>query len=155
MLEDLRSYWRDHHAEARYAGVRIHVLRNPPRSGIGFYRGSGFYPDFLLWVHRTDGSRRVVFLEPHGMEYESGLGCDKLRAMLDLRALSAAPAFEAARIGLDGYLLTETPLDRIPGAPGKHWKALAGDHALIHLDPPDVDRSRQAAQWVERVLGGG
>ena len=37
--------------------------------GIGFYENEGFYPDFILWTSE-DAKQRIVFIEPHGMEYE-------------------------------------------------------------------------------------
>ena len=42
----------------------------------GFLEAGNFYPDFILWCLNADGSQRIVFIDPHGLEHE-GLGSDK------------------------------------------------------------------------------
>ena len=73
---NLRDYWRKHGGE-HHPDTEIFLLRNQGRGrGVGFsLGGSGFYPDFILWMIAGD-AQRVVFVEPHGMlhakAYEGG-----------------------------------------------------------------------------------
>ena len=47
------------------AGAEVHVLRNESRRGLGFFVGTGFYPDFLVWVFRG-AEQWVLFVDPKG-----------------------------------------------------------------------------------------
>jgi len=155
VVEDLRQWWRENHDRADLAGIELFMLRNLPRLGVGFYARSGFYPDFILWIRRADGSTRIVFLEPHGMHHEhNGSDSEKLKALLDLRAQSALPVFADEHIELDGFVLTETPQADIDNADGKDWTTLALDHALILLAPvAEADRVAERERWVPLVFG--
>jgi hypothetical protein len=52
---------------AALKGKELFLLRNLSRGkGIGFFSGSGFYPDFLLWLTEP-GRQRLVFVDPHGL----------------------------------------------------------------------------------------
>jgi hypothetical protein len=52
---------------AMLKGRELFLLRNLSRGkGIGFFSGSGFYPDFLLWLVEP-GKQRLVFVDPHGL----------------------------------------------------------------------------------------
>jgi hypothetical protein len=69
-LADLQEFWRQHHDDGSYRHKEIYVLRNLPRVGVGFFRRSGFYPDFILWiVDKKDKTTQVQFLDPHGLHH--------------------------------------------------------------------------------------
>lgn len=44
----------------------VYIIRNKSRSGVGFFAGSGFYPDFIMWVIRN-GKQYINFIDPHGI----------------------------------------------------------------------------------------
>jgi hypothetical protein len=68
--EMLREYWAANSATV-HAGESIHLLRNLSRGkGVGFFESEGFYPDFILWHRKADGTQRLVFIEPHGMRQD-------------------------------------------------------------------------------------
>lgn len=143
----LRSFWNRHHKLAEYRHLEIYLLRNLPRVGFGLFKRSGFYPDFLLWIEdRKAGSVRLLFVEPHGLGHQ-GVDAidDKARAFDFLVKTSGAADFRAARMTMEGYILTQTPLDEI--APGQdvrwvdlergyhvYWQDDAGDyiHTLVN-----------------------
>jgi hypothetical protein len=68
--EMLRDYWSAKAATV-HAGESIYLLRNLSRGkGVGFFESEGFYPDFILWHRKADGTQRLVFIEPHGMRQD-------------------------------------------------------------------------------------
>ena len=87
-VKDLKEYWNEPKAE-RQADVEIYLLRNQSRgTGVGFFEGSGFYPDFILWI-KEGGSQRIIFVEPHGMVYENAPEySDKIKLHEKLKQLS-------------------------------------------------------------------
>ena len=65
-VDDLRNYCASG-PDALPDDTELFLLRNLTRGkGVGFFESSGFYPDFILWV-KTEGTQRIVFIEPHGM----------------------------------------------------------------------------------------
>jgi len=155
VVEDLREWWKENHDRSDLADTELFLLRNLPRVGVGFYARSGFYPDFILWIRRADGSRRTVFLEPHGMHHEhNGADSEKLKALLDLRSRSSQQVFVEENIELDGFVLTETKIEDIDNTDGEDWGSLVRDHALVLLDPTaTADRVADREKWVPLALG--
>ena len=121
-VKELREFWKRHHGEAPYQGWTVYLLRNLPRAGVGFFEASGFYPDFIVWVKQPNVTR-VVFVEPHGLHH-GGLSGNrgKVEALRCLARHSASPAFTAACVVLDGYMVTATSIDQIPDA--TDWDAV-------------------------------
>lgn len=148
LLGTLAKWWTDNHKN--HKGAHLYILRNLPRIGIGLYRQSGFYPDFILWVkHTRPAKQRIVLLEPHGLHHETpnALKSDKVQALSAFRELGKSAGFSKKKITLDGYIISDTPVDQIPGGTdGKSREALATDHAVI-LAKGDED------WWVSTVLG--
>ena len=145
LLKDLRDFWRQHHAEPRFRGLEVFLVRNLPRVGVGFFRRSGFYPDFILWIKdNSSGSVRVRFLEPHGMRLSGGLAGnqEKIEALKELEDISNTEPFRAKKIVMDGYLLTETDLHDIPDAKGKTKAQLEQEFRLV----------RQQGMYMEKIL---
>lgn len=135
-VQSLRRFWQIHHTEAEFASLKLYLMRNASKKGLGFHNKTGFYPDFILWVeHPGAGGWRVVFVEPHGMSRESIVGHPKLEVFTQLLPqLSARPEFQQKGIALDGYMLTPTPASGIPGseAYGSDWDLMAKElHLLV------------------------
>jgi hypothetical protein len=118
LVKDLREFWRKNHAAQPYANLEIFLLRNLPRVGVGFFRRSGFYPDFILWIKdKATKVKHVQFLEPHGMHHGGLSGNeDKIDAFRELKELSKKAPFTSKKITMGGFLVTDTPLQDIPGA---------------------------------------
>ncbi len=145
LLRDLRDFWHARHGEARFRSLEVFLLRNLPRVGVGFFRRSGFYPDFILWIRdNSSGAVRVRFLEPHGMRLSGGLAgnLEKIEALKELEAISRATEFRAKGILMDGHLLTETEPHNIPDARGKTKEELGKDFRVVF----------QQGNYVERIL---
>ena len=65
-LEDLKKYIDNNKADIQ----DIYVIRNQSRKGVGFFTGSGFYPDFIMWVIK-DNVQHINFIDPHGISRTS------------------------------------------------------------------------------------
>jgi hypothetical protein len=143
-LWDLREFWHDHSSQSPFHNVDLYVLRNLPRVGIGFFRSSGFFPDFVLWlVRKRPRMIRVIFIEPHGLHHGGLSGNrDKIDAFVELRTFGEHESFARARVTVGGYLLTETAPKDIPGAEHLTWERLEQDHAILP----------QTGSYVQRIL---
>jgi hypothetical protein len=143
-LEDLRDFWLTKRSTEPYRKLEVLVLRNLPRVGVGFFRRSGFYPDFILWIrNKADKTTRVRFVEPHGMHHGGISGNkDKIEALKTLRELSDERPFRKKKIAMDGFILTQTDLKRIPGAEDKDWLTLEQEFKIL----------RQYGSYVQKLL---
>jgi phage repressor protein C with HTH and peptisase S24 domain len=65
-IRDLRDTWLDLTSDPDWDGWSLHVLRNLPKRGVGFFTTAGFYPDFLVWL-TMKAAQALAFVEPHGM----------------------------------------------------------------------------------------
>ncbi|MBN1484676.1 MAG: hypothetical protein JXA37_08135, partial [Chloroflexia bacterium] len=131
-VRDVRKFWAQHHGDAAYKHCELYLLRNLALGGIGLFQRSGFYPDFILWLHNSQtGKTRVVFVEPHGLHHGGLAGNqDKFAALAALKGLSSQPEFRNNKIRLSGYLLTTTPVAQIPDAGGHTESQLEQDYSL-------------------------
>jgi hypothetical protein len=147
LVEDLRDFWRKNHAAQPYANLEIFLLRNLPRVGVGFFRRSGFYPDFILWIKdKATKVKHVQFLEPHGMHHGGLSGNeDKIDAFRELKELSKKAPFTSKKITMGGFLVTDTPLQDIPGAE--------------KMTPEELERGyrvlRQEGDYIAKILKTG
>lgn len=114
-VRDLKEYWNEKKAE-RQTDVEIYLLRNQSRgTGVGFFEGSGFYPDFILWV-KESGSQRIIFVEPHGMIYENAPEYnDKIQLHEKLKQLSKEMSGRSPlnNVTLDSYIVSETGFETL------------------------------------------
>lgn len=144
LVKDLRAFWQENHGKEPYRKMEIYLLRNLPRVGVGFFRRSGFYPDFILWIKdRATRGTRVRFIEPHGMHH-GGLGGnqEKIDALKELQELSKEAAFRTKKVTMAGCLLTQTELKDIPDARDKDWPTLERDYRVL----------RQEGAYISRIL---
>ena len=134
-LEDLHMFWRQHHKDSDLQDCELYVLRNLARTGISLFHRSGFYPDFILWLHNAKtGTIRIIFVEPHGLHHgglEGNENKDKFAALRALKDLSNLPEFQSRQIRLEGYLLTTTPVSQIVDANGRSEAELERAYPLI------------------------
>ena len=140
-VRHLRDFWRDHGA-TRYPDTEIFLLRNQGRGrGVGFsLGGSGFYPDFILWMI-TDDAQRVVFIEPHGMVHAKAYEEDeKARLHERLPGLAEGIARRSGvggEVSLDSYIVSATAYGDLKAKYGDgRWsrKKFARRHILFPDD---------------------
>lgn len=135
-VRDLRAFWTAHQHEEPYRHLEIHLLRNLPKVGVGFFIHSGFYPDFILWARdRRDKTVHVRFLDPHGLHHAGLTGnADRFAALRQLKVVSALPEFVEGKIRMDGFLLVATKLEEIVDRGARDWPALEHEFPLIRQD---------------------
>ena len=64
-LEGLRGYLKEN--KEKFKDKEIYLLRNFPRSGVGFQLEWGeFYPDFIMWIKEKE-KQIIVFIDPKGL----------------------------------------------------------------------------------------
>jgi hypothetical protein len=97
-------------------GKELFLLRNLSRGkGIGFFSGSGFYPDFLLWLVGP-GRQRLVFVDPHGLLNDKHPAVNqKINLHKKLQSAMASSIKKIYRLdfSVDSYVISVTPYDEL------------------------------------------
>ncbi|MCA3001198.1 MAG: hypothetical protein ING64_03680 [Rhodocyclaceae bacterium] len=114
---DLRRTWQEHCHAPCFEDVSIYLLRNLPHRGVGFFRVSGFFPDFMLWMTR-DNLQVLAFVEPKGIARK--WPGEKLDALRELKLLQLS-------IPLRGYLVTPSDKDELLSARPTSYEGLSSD----------------------------
>ena len=135
-LRDLREFWKGHHQEELYGNLEVYLLRNLPRVGVGFFRRSGFYPDFIIWIKdKKKKITQVQFIDPHGLHHGGLTGNrDRIEALKELKEISKQTPFRKKKMTMSGYLLTQTKLDEIPDVGDLDWQALEQDYSILRQE---------------------
>ena len=139
-VEDLFKYVRDHNGEF-LAEKQIFLLRNQSRGkGIGFYDNEGFYPDFILWII-TEGKQRIIFIEPHGMFYETiDEHNPKIILFKRLRVLSSDKRFQDKHVKMDSFIISRTPFHKLRhNRRGMGQQELEEDWHILFREHGDLD----------------
>lgn len=90
-------------------GWDVKFMRNHARgSGIGFYEGGGFYPDFVVWVTRP-GRQHVVFVDPKGMRNLGGTHHLKVAFHREVKHIEERLRDTQPDIRLHSFLVSVTP----------------------------------------------
>jgi hypothetical protein len=84
-------------------GKRLFLLRNLAKRGVGFFEAGNFYPDFILWCLNKDGTQRICFIDPHGLEHE-GPGSDKIQFSANIKQLEER--LSDAKVTLESIILS-------------------------------------------------
>jgi hypothetical protein len=105
-ISQLRQYLKE--KKEILASREVYLLRNQPKTGVGFFNLSGFYPDFIMWVVDKAG-QRVVFLDPHGLEHDKTLDNEKIRLHREIKDLQKR--LSRKNVVLDSFILSKTSYD--------------------------------------------
>ena len=152
-VRDLKTYWQDRGSTLQ-ADTELFLLRNQGRGrGVGFsLGGSGFYPDFILWMISGD-RQRVVFVEPHGMVHAKAYEEDeKARLHERLPGLAEGIARRSGmggQVSLDSYIVSATSHGELKPKYGD-GKWAPEDFARRHILFPDA-----GGRYIERLLVAG
>lgn len=84
-VERLRDYINQN--RDAFSPVKVFLLRNQPRNGVGFFRTVWFYPDFIIWMKDAEsGKQRIVFVDPKGIAHiENGFENEKVALASDIK----------------------------------------------------------------------
>ena len=137
LVRDLRTFWKERGSQL-HPESELFLLRNQGRGrGVGFsLEGTGFYPDFILWMISGD-RQRVVFVEPHGMIHAKAYEEDE-KARLHERLPSLAEGIMrrsgvTGEVSLDSFIVSATGYDELRPRYGASWtmKEFAERHILF------------------------
>jgi hypothetical protein len=144
LLKDLMEFWGKNHSAEPYRHYEVFVLRNLPRVGVGFFRRSGFYPDFIFWIQDKNKKRtHIQFIEPHGLHHGGLSGNQsKFDSFGELKRLSEGAPFRKKKISMGGYIVTKTKLKEISDAKDRTWEELERDYPIL----------RQEGDYLRRIL---
>lgn len=73
---------------AAVGDAEVYLLRNFSKSGLGFFGGRRFYPDFIIWARRGAG-QWVSFVDPKGLIHLADETDGKVMLAHDLREVEA------------------------------------------------------------------
>lgn len=112
-VSDLKDYWENEKGRS-LKGKNIFLLRNLARGkGVGFFKESGFYPDFILWI-LDEAGQRIVFIEPHGMLHANAYRHDhKAQLHEHLPELEKRIRRRDLKkdVSLDSFIVSATPFE--------------------------------------------
>ena len=91
---------------------KAYLLRNPSKTGAGFFKTKGFYPDFILWTIKGD-EQKITFIDPKGlahMDYDD----EKLELHSDLKKIEDKIVNESGlKIDLNAFIISKTKHDEL------------------------------------------
>ena len=129
-------------------GHELYLLRNPAKSGVGFFEAGNFYPDFILWL-KKDNQQWITFVDPKGLRNVQGLNHPKIQFAntIKTKGIEYQHTAGGGQIVLNSFILSTTKKKEI-----KWWaedKLFAEHHVLFQNDYPD----RYVQDMMDRVLG--
>jgi len=104
----LKQYLRKN--KDKFSRIEIYLLRNYPKSGVGFFNLSGFYPDFIMWV-KSNRKQFMIFIDPKGLEHTKGLDDEKIKLNEDIKQLEQKLGKE--NVILESFILSKTPYGKL------------------------------------------
>jgi hypothetical protein len=121
-VEDLRSYCLANAAALK--DRELFLLRNLSRGkGVGFFEGTGFYPDFVLWI-MAGKNQRLIFIEPHGMRMEFHPDINpkvNLHRRLQDEVADGLRRAKLKDVEVDSYIISATPYEELWQVYGPEW----------------------------------
>ncbi len=106
---------------------------------MGFFESEGFYPDFILWHQKADGTLRLLFIEPHGMRQDDApdinnkvqLAMEIGTHLADVLQAPGCPVHEVT-----AYIISATPFAELNRKHGAGWtnQRYADHHILFPAD---------------------
>lgn len=131
-LYDLRAFWEVRDSE-EWGQTELFILRNLPRTGVGFFESAGFYPDFLVWL-RDGQHQTLAFVDPKGLVRWNE---EKVALLQTIRGLS-----EPAGFPLFGVIVTPTPAEgfSMPGVPARGVETYLAERNVLLQDSANYIR---------------
>lgn len=122
----LQSWWTGNHSQPTWEKTEIWLLRNLSKSGVGFFRSAGFYPDFLLWIKEGE-KQALAFVDPKGVR-QMGLDDEKFSLHLVLESRRQQFGFHTT-----SFILAKE-LQNAPLTSGRTLQELAEKYHILNQD---------------------
>ena len=132
-------------------GIDIFLLRNLSRKGIGFFIGSGFYPDFIIWV-KNGNTQNMIFIDPKGIRNLGNFNDDKIQLCVSgIKEIENKVNEELERKGepvsltLDAFIISVSSYDDIRNTfgEGRHTKEEFEEHNILF---------QEDKRYIEKIL---
>lgn len=110
-VDYLREYVENHDGELK--GKSLYLLRNRSKTGMGFFEGGNFYPDFILWID-TDEKQYISFIDPKGLLHVPP-DDPKVELSKTIKEVEArlAPTVVEKTVILNSFILSGTPSSQL------------------------------------------
>lgn len=116
----------------KFSDIEIYLLRNHPKTGVGFFNLSGFYPDFIMWVKNSQ-IQSIVFIDPKGLEHTKGLDDEKIKLREDIKQIEQR--LDKRNVVLESFILSATTYAKlIEGRTSPPSKDEYINHHVLFLD---------------------
>jgi superfamily II DNA or RNA helicase len=155
-IKGLKGYLE--HNEERFENCEIYLLRNFPKSGVGFQlQWHAFYPDFIMWVKKKEGNQQtIVFIDPKGLEHTKELDDEKIQFAKN--GIKQIEQRLGNNVTLKSFILSATSYrELIEGKTGPPSKEKYIEHNVLFLDDrnwPDTLFNKLAQQDSGAKSGG-
>ncbi len=138
-LEDFKNFLNENNN--LFGNDDIFLLRNLSRKGIGFFVGSGFYPDFIIWI-RNGNKQHMIFIDPKGIRNLGNFNDDKIQLCvsyikdINKRIEELRKKGEDINLQLEAFILSITPYNNIKDTfgEGNHTKEEFEEHNIVFLE---------------------
>ena len=140
-VKDLGDYIKTH--KDFLAGKELYLLRNQSRGvGVSFFKESGFYPDFILWI--IDGDRQCIsFIDPHGLRH-TGIKNEKINLHKTIKDTQKELAKSDKNVTLNSFIVSTTPYSEFV----KLWDEKIEDLAKLNIFFQDGAN----ADYINRII---
>ena len=119
----------------------IYLLRNYPKSGVGFFNLSSFYPDFIMWV-KYQNKQIIAFLDPKGLEHQKSLDSEKVQLHKNIKEIEKNIGNKD--IILESFILSITPYNTlIQGLVNPIKKDVYESNHILFLLPNNMEWQNQ------------
>lgn len=131
-VRDLKKWCDANNSRLGQLGIKLFLLRNVSRRGVGFFEAGNFYPDFILWV-LADGKQYIYFIEPHGLLFE---GKASNKVLFHQRIKEVEKRLNDPSIILESFIISCTRYAQLKW--GESQEELRHIHILFMEDDRDL-----------------
>jgi len=140
-VEDLKEYFKTNNSLLN--GQDIYILRNQPHRGVGFFKSSYFYPDFILWIKDSD-TQYIIFVDPKGLGHMwEGLKEEKIELHSDIKEIQDKISKKVADVELilDSFIISRKGYNEVKNIfNNKSKKRLERNNILFQTDPNYIEK---------------
>ncbi|MDO5638839.1 MAG: DEAD/DEAH box helicase family protein [Neisseria sp.] len=133
-VQDLQGAADSGSLKAWIGNKELYLLRNPPKTGLGFALAGNFYPDFLLWLVCPETGRQwLSFIDPKGIR-QMDLDEAKFGLHQEVKRLEEKLADED--LHLSGFILAYTRQNQLLNISDEE-KARLPEKNVLFMEMPD------------------
>ncbi len=154
-IEDLKNYVELN--PAKFQDIKMFVLRNLPKKGIGFFVNSiNYYPDFIIWI-KKDNIQHLIFVDPKGLTQlgmHDGFKDGKIQLCKTIKEVETkindkmANRDDEREIKLDSFIVSWTSFTDVKGVFNENNKGVYDNHNILFQE----DRDQYIEEMMDKVV---